>query len=74
MKIYKISHSQFEYDTHDGHIIAADNTDQVIELAQKQDSSHFYDIWKNEAIIEQLGEYTGTSTEPVILLSSFNAG
>lgn len=81
MNIYKITRTdRWGYDEYDTHIIIADNTEEVVKLANSKEH-HTYDgvlegkNWSDESIITLEGTYTniGDNT-PFILLSSFNAG
>ena len=74
MKIYTITHDDGGCDCYNGHVIVANNTNEVISLAQKQSADEGEDVWDNTASINVQGEYTGEETEPFILLSDFHAG
>ena len=73
MKIIKIEIPFQGYDTYDVHIIACDDSEEAIRLAQLKANDYGMGIW-SQAKMEVLGEYTGKEKKPFIILSSFNAG
>lgn len=75
MKIYLISVSHFGCDCFDGFCIVANNESQVRELASDNAADEGSEIWKSSrASISEVGIFTGTATEPHVLIGSFNAG
>ena len=73
MKIFLIEHDEFNYDAYSGHVIVANNENEVRELAKKGSADEGKDIW-DKAIVTEEGVYSGTKTEPFKLLSDFHAG
>ena len=73
MKIYTITHKNFAYDSYLGHVIVANSIDEVIQKAKEGPGEEGADVWHN-ATVEEQGQYTGTKTEPFILLSDFRSG
>ena len=73
MKIFLIEHNFTGYDYFAGHVIVANNENEVRELAQQGSGSEGDGIW-DIATIHIVGNYTGNETEPFILLSDFYAG
>lgn len=76
MKIFLIKNNDFvcfDYDAYSGHVIVASNENDVRELAKKCSADEGRDVWEKATVTEE-GIYTGTKTEPFILLSDFNAG
>lgn len=73
MKIFKISHDNKRYDFFLGHVIVANNVQEVINLAKHVSADEGISIW-DEAIVSEVGNYTGEIRDPFILLSDFNAG
>lgn len=73
MKIFLIEHDEFNYDAYLGHVIVANNENEVRELAKKGSADEGKDIW-DKAIVTEEGVYSGTKTEPFKLLSDFQAG
>ena len=69
MNIYKIDNGKFCYDCYDSHIIVANNEQEVISLA-KSEHSDTPDSWWDEATITLEGLYTGSNTDPFILLKT----
>ena len=72
MKIFSITHDKFGYDFYLGHIIVANNENEVRELAKKGCSDEGNDIW-DVATVTIEGNYTGKKTEPFKLLSDYKA-
>lgn len=73
MKIFRISHDKKGYDFYKGHVIIANNFQEAINLAKHFSADEGISIW-DEAIVTEVGIYTGELTVPFILLSDFNAG
>lgn len=73
MKIYTIQHDKINYDCYIGHVIVANNHEEVRKLAKDIAADEGVEIWNN-AIIEKCGEYTCHRKEPFILMSNFNQG
>ena len=73
MNVFLIKHSEREYDYYLGHVIIANNKDEVIKLAKKNSRDEGEKIW-DEAMITMIGEYTGNRKRAFVLLSDFNAG
>jgi len=73
MKIFSITHNRWGYDCYSGHIIVANNENEVRELAKKVSAGEGNDIWDVATVMIE-GDYTGNKTEPFKLLSDFNAG
>ena len=72
MKLFKVELDNVDYDTYDGCIVIAETEKQVFEYITNSNKEHFF-IEKDQHIkISEikLEEYK----EPIILLSSFNAG
>ena len=74
MRIYKISHEEYSYDSYNGHVIVANTKDEVRDLAMSICANEGKDIWIEAGIIKIYGEYTGEHKVPFIIMSSFNAG
>lgn len=72
MKIYKISHNEDVWDACNGHCVIANTTQEVISLAQSVCGDEGVDIWKKSKI-EEIGEYTGNSVTPFIILTSYRS-
>lgn len=73
MNIFSIKHDQGGYDRYRGHIIVANNEEEVRNLAKEEAAEEGVDIW-DTATIKVEGNYTGNKTEPFIVLSDFLAG
>ena len=74
MNIYKIPHDEFEYDYYMGHVIVANNRQEVLDLAKDTpDGNEPWAVW-DKATIETIGQYFGDKIQPFILLSDFKAG
>lgn len=73
MKIYKVEHDKFEYDSFMGHVIVANSKEEARQIAKIKHADEGTRAWDN-AEIEECGEYTGEKTDPFILLSDFHAG
>ena len=73
MKIFLITHDKWGYDCYSGHVIVANNENEVRELAKKGSADEGNDIW-DIATVTIEGDYTGNKTEPFKLLSDFHAG
>lgn len=77
MKIYAIwrMHGEHDwvYDCNNAHVIVANNEYEVRDLAIKKAADEGEEVWKN-APIQVFGDYTGSLTEPFILLTDFHAG
>ena len=73
MKIFSISHKMFGWDMYLGHIVVAHTEEEVRALAISMSADEGEQIWKEVPVLIE-GEYTGSKTEPFILLSSFVAG
>jgi len=73
MKIYTIRHEVYNYDAYIGHVIIANNEDEVITLAKSISADEGKDVW-DKADIEYQGEYKQLKNNPFILLSDFSAG
>ncbi|MFK5894969.1 MAG: hypothetical protein QM504_17260 [Pseudomonadota bacterium] len=70
MKIYLIKHDEIIFDANLGHVIVANNTNEVRGLAIKASVDEGENIWNMASVTEE-GAYSGTNTEPFILLSNF---
>ena len=73
MKIYTITHQENGYDFYLGHVVIANSETEVRKLAIENSADEGGRVWEKAEIIEQ-GKYTGDETEPIILMSDFNAG
>lgn len=73
MKIFKISHGTFGYDQYMGFVIVSQTEEMVRLLARNNSADEGKEVW-NEAEIEEIGNYTGTSQSAFILMSDFRAG
>ncbi|WP_374440475.1 hypothetical protein [Epilithonimonas sp.] len=73
MKIYTIQHDKKDWDCYMGHVIVANNHEEVRKLAKDIAEDEGVEIW-NDAIIEECGEYTSQRNEPFILMSDFKNG
>ena len=73
MKIFIIEHNERNWDSYMGHIIVANNEEEVKYLAKQVSADEGKEIW-NKIPIFIVGEYVGEKKEPFILLSDFNAG
>jgi hypothetical protein len=73
MKIYLIQHTHTEWDAYMGHVIVANNKEEVIKIATEKAQEEGKRVWKTAKITEY-GQYTGDKTEPFVVLSDFNAG
>jgi hypothetical protein len=73
MNIYLITHNEEGWDYCLGHIIAANNEDEVKYLAKHASADEGKDVWDTADIIIY-GNYVGTETKPFIILTDFNRG
>ena len=73
MKIFLIEQNFTGYDSFSGHVIVANNENEVRELAKQRSGFEGTGIW-DIATITIEGNYTGNETEPFILLSDYLAG
>ena len=69
MYIFTISHEQKDYDCNIAHVIVADLTEEVRELAKSKSQAEGTDIW-DKAPIKKIGEYTGKKTYSHIVLTN----
>ena len=73
MKIFSISHKMFGWNMYLGHIVVAHTEEEVRAIAISLSAHEGELIWEEVPVLIE-GEYTGSKTEPFILLSSFVAG
>ena len=74
MNIYIInSYSEITWDCYDSHVIVANTIEEVVGLAQSIAANEGTSSWKEENV-ELIGSYIGDFEDPIIILSSFNAG
>jgi len=74
MKIFTIEQQEYTgYDVYLGHVIIAGEKTEVIKCAQMIAADEGEECWL-EADIKEIGEYSGESKEPLIVLSNFRAG
>lgn len=75
LKIYLLERQdEVGWDEYAGHVIAAENEEEVIEIAQTKERGNHTDADWSKAKISLLGEYSGDSMQSHIILSDFNAG
>ena len=72
MFIYLIDIEDFGYDCYSGHVVVANNEDEVILLAKESAGDEGTNIWEIATITNE-GVYSGTNKMPFILLSSYHA-
>lgn len=74
MNIYLIEHEKFDiYDAYSGHVVAANNKKEVIDIAKEGSADEGKEIWDTAKITLQ-GKYTGVNKKPFKILSDFMAG
>ena len=75
MDIYKITaiSSCVSYDSFDSHIVIADTEEQVLQLAKEKAADEGEEAWVKDNI-KKYGKCSIEYAQPLILLSSFNAG
>ena len=69
MKIFIIEHNERNWDSYMGHIIVANNEEEVKYSAKQVSADEGKEIWNKIPIF-----IVGEKKEPFILLSDFNAG
>ena len=62
-----------DYDCVSGHVIVANNEQEVRNIAMKVAGDEGREIWNTTKLIK-VGNYTGTKTNPFILLTDFYHG
>lgn len=71
MKIYTIRHNEAGHAYYTEHVIAANNINEVRELAKWFSLNEGESVW-NDAKIKEIGNYSGTNMKPFIILSSMS--
>ena len=74
MKIFKISHQKKGYNIYKGFVVVAKEESIARNMAKNNSADEGGLIWLMDAVVVEVGNYTGNETSPFILLSDFNAG
>ena len=75
MNIYLITcdTEEVEYNYYSGHVIVANNEQEVREIAKLLSINEGKEVW-DKAHIKIISEYIGDKQIPAVILSSFHAG
>lgn len=77
MNLYLIERGEddcFGYDTVMAFVIAANDVNEVRKIAGDAAQDEGTSIWYDDAIIEEIGTYTGDSKPPVIIMRDTRDG
>lgn len=74
MKLYFIEIDRYTYDCNDSHVIAANNEQEVMEVAASACMDEGRDTWFKPFILVCIGKANEKFDKPEIVLTSFNAG